>query len=124
MIRPAWPAWPIWIAAWGLLTIGCGDKSASVFEAYKNDPEAVQRGRSLFIGTCGGYCHASFPGPADAPYLFDCETLHGGRDEDMFAIIANGVPNTRMLSFKGKLPDGDADIYRLVAYISVNRKCS
>ena len=53
-----------------------------------------------------------------APYLFDCTWVHGsGGEQDIFDVIADGVPNTAMLGFRGKLPEGDADIWRLVAYI-------
>ena len=99
-----------------LLLGACG--SSTPADAYREDTEALKRGRALFVGTCAGYCHS----PAverTAPYLFDCTWLHGsGKDQELFDVIANGVPNTAMLGFQGKLPEGDADIWRLVAYIT------
>lgn len=93
-------------------------KSASTpADAYREDAEALKRGKALFVGTCAGYCHSPAVERA-APYLFDCTWLHGsGTDQELFDVIANGVPNTAMLGFQGKLPEGDADIWRLVAYI-------
>ena len=97
----------------------CGpSEPPSPADAFRNDPVAMQRGRLLFNGTCGGYCHGTSPGPRDAPYLFDCTWLHGGSDADIFRIISEGVPKTRMIAFGGNLPEGDADIWRLVAYIT------
>ena len=97
----------------------CGPgEPPSPADAVRSDPVAMQRGRLLFNGTCGGYCHGTSPGPRDAPYLFDCTWLHGGSDEDIFRVISEGVPKTRMVSFGGNLPEGDDDIWRLVAYIT------
>lgn len=97
----------------------CGrSEPPSPADAFRNDPVAMQRGRLLFNGTCGGYCHGMSPGPRDAPYLFDCTWLHGGSDQDLFRVIAEGVPNTRMVPFGASLPEGDDDIWRLVAYIT------
>lgn len=81
----------------------------------------MQRAKSLFVGTCAGYCHSTEPLNKDAPYLFDCTWQHGsGQDQEIFDVIAQGVPNTRMIAFKGKLPEGDDDIWRLVGYIKAS----
>ena len=102
----------------GLLALlGSACDKGSPAAAYASDVEALKRGKSIFVGTCGGYCHSTTPGPRDAPYLFDCVWKNGDRDEDIFAVIADGVPNTRMVSFRGALPDGDEDIWKLVAFI-------
>ena len=41
-------------------------------QLYLADPAALTRGKLLFTGSCGGYCHPTKPGNRDAPYLFDC----------------------------------------------------
>ena len=87
-------------------------------DAFRSDPEAIRRGKSLFVGTCAGYCHTTVPTDRDAPYLFDRIWQHGGTDQEIFDTIAGGVPGTTMIPFKGKLPQGDDDIWRLVAYIT------
>ena len=92
-------------------------------EQMLGNPADVKRGKSIFVGTCGAYCHSITKDFRDAPYLFDCEWLHGGADEQIFATISNGVPGTRMIGFKDKLPQGDDDIWRLVAYLKSERKC-
>lgn len=86
-------------------------------DAFRADPAALTRGQQLFNGVCAGYCHGLSPGPRDAPYLFDCTWLHGGRDADLFQTVSEGVPNTQMIAYGGVLPEGDDDIWRLVAYI-------
>ncbi len=113
-------------SSWGWLA-GClwvlgGCDAGSRADAFADDPAALKRARSIFTGTCGGYCHGATPGPRDAPYLFDCVWLHGGSDEEIHATIANGVPGTRMVGFAGALPEGEDDIWRLVAYIKAERK--
>src|SRR5205814_6258027 len=85
------------------------------------NPADVQRGKSLFAGTCGAYCHKMQPGPGDAPYLFDCDWLHGGSDQEIFHTITHGVPGTRMVPFGGAIPD--ADIWRIIAYLKSVSQC-
>ena len=92
------------------------------FAQAQTAPDA-QRGEQLFTALCSAYCHSRDPGQREAPYLFDCEWLHGGSEEDIFATISNGVPDTRMVPFGGKLPNGDADIDNLVVFIQANSRC-
>jgi mono/diheme cytochrome c family protein len=92
--------------------------------AYLRDPAAVDRGRKIFIGTCGAYCHSTHNVERDAPSLFDCEWKHGGSDAEIFKSIADGVPNTRMPAWKGALPLGDEDIWRVVAYLRSASTCA
>jgi mono/diheme cytochrome c family protein len=105
-----------------LLAAGCGE-AESPAAAYARDAAALRRGELLFAGVCGAYCHGLQPGVRDAPYLFDCEWKHGGADGDLFRVISQGVPGTRMPAFGGKLPEGDADLWRLVAYLRSRSRC-
>ena len=92
--------------------------------ALERDPAAVKRGKGLFIGTCGAYCHSLHDGArGDVPDLFDCAWKNGASDGEIFAIISNGVPGTRMVGFRNALPDGDADIWKLVAFLRVESDC-
>lgn len=88
-------------------------------------PADIARGRALFTGTCGAYCHRpSAPaGPAvsDAPSLFDCDWIHGGSDAQVFHTITHGVDGTRMVAFGGAIPD--ADIWRIIAYLRSASQC-
>ncbi len=84
---------------------------------YLDDAEALRRGEAVFSGTCGGYCHLIGSSNADAPNLFDCEWRHGGLNREIFSTIADGVPDTRMIGFGDKLPEGDDDIWKIVAFL-------
>jgi mono/diheme cytochrome c family protein len=118
-------------AALAFVIAGACAKSAPVSKpespavAFEHDPAAVKRGKGLFIGTCGAYCHSFHDGArGDVPDLFDCAWKNGASDEEIFLVISNGVPGTRMVGFKGALPDGDADIWKLVAFLRVESACA
>ena len=85
----------------------------------------MKRGKGLFIGMCGAYCHSLHDGArGDVPDLFDCAWKNGGSDEEIFRSISNGVPGTRMVGFAGVLPDGDTDIWKLVAFLRASSSCA
>lgn len=89
-------------------------------------PADIARGKALFTGTCGAYCHRpSTAGAAeansDAPSLFDCEWRHGGSDKEIFQTISHGVEGTRMVAFGGAIPDDD--IRRIIAYLHAASQC-
>jgi mono/diheme cytochrome c family protein len=84
-------------------------------------PADVARGKAIFVGTCGAYCHKMTNLQSDAPYLFDCDWLHGGSDEEIFHTITHGVPGTRMVQFGGAIPD--QDIWRIIAYLKSASEC-
>ena len=90
---------------------------------FAGDPAAVDRGRRIFIGTCGAYCHSAHNVERDAPSLFDCEWKHGGSDAEIFHSISAGVPGTRMPPWAGVLPQGDDDIWRVIAYLRSASTC-
>ena len=110
----------IWLP---ILFFGCGSPSetTSRADAFLSDPVAVQRGRSIFVGTCAGYCHKLSPEPSDAVYLFDCEWKHGGSDQQIFNTVTNGVPNTRMIAFGSNFPEGEDDLWKVIAFLKSNR---
>ena len=84
--------------------------------------QAVKRGEYLFKGACGAYCHSLTPELRDAPFLFDCSWIHGGSDDAIFKVIFSGVPDTRMPGFANMLPNGEDDIWQIVAYLKANRQ--
>jgi hypothetical protein len=110
----------IWLP---ILLIGCGSPSETTSRAdtFLSDPVAVQRGRSIFVGTCAGYCHKLSPEPSDAVYLFDCEWKHGGSDQQIFNTVTNGVPNTRMIAFGSNFPEGEDDLWKVIAFLKSKR---
>lgn len=99
-----------------------GAAAASPAAAYLDDPEAVAFGRRYFRAVCTGYCHSTQPGLVrDAPDLFDCDWRHGGTDEEVFRTIAEGVPDTEMLPFGGKLED--EVLWKIVAFLRAGSRC-
>ena len=92
-------------------------------DVYLEQPADLKRGRLLFTGTCGGYCHPTSPGNRDSPYLFDCNWKNGGSDGELFVSISAGVPGSRMPRYGGRLPERDQDIWRLIAYIRSKSAC-
>jgi mono/diheme cytochrome c family protein len=93
--------------------------------AFESDPAALKRGKSLFIGMCGAYCHSFHDGArGDVPDLFDCEWKNGQTDQQIFDIISNGVANTRMVGFKTMMPEGDTDMWKLVAFLRTESTCA
>ncbi len=84
---------------------------------YQEDPEALARGEAVFTGTCSGYCHGVNIAVNNTPNLFDCAWLHGGSNRDVFNTISNGVPGSAMVAFAGRLPEGDDDIWKIIAFL-------
>jgi mono/diheme cytochrome c family protein len=91
-------------------------------QAFMLDPVALERGEALFAGTCAGYCHALTPGDSDASFLFDCDWQHGDGDEEIFAVVSDGIPDTRMVGFGNNFPDGDDDKWKIIAYLRANQQ--
>ena len=94
---------------------------SSIVETFMADPAAVARGRALFIGSCSGYCHKLTTEPNDALFLFDAQWKHGGSDQEIFDTVTNGVPDTRMLGFGTSFPEGDDDLWKIIAYLRINQ---
>ena len=108
-----------------LTKCGEAEDAVSLADSYMTDPEAVKRGRLLFVGTCAGYCHKLTPERVDALFLFDCQWKHGSSDQAIFNTVTDGVPNTRMVGFGTNFPEGENDLWKIIAFIRTNRpQCS
>jgi mono/diheme cytochrome c family protein len=105
-----------------LAALACGREQ--IPSEIARDPAALERGRLIFVGTCGAYCHSLGPELRDAPDLFDCEWKHGGADADLFRSISQGVAGTRMPGFAGALPEGDADLWKVIAFLRSASRCA
>mgnify|MGYP006078669755 FL=1 len=108
-----------------LTKCGEAEDAVSLADSYMTDPEAVKRGRLLFVGTCAGYCHKLTPERVDALFLFDCQWKHGSSDQAIFNTVTAGVPNTRMVGFGTNFPEGENDLWKIIAFIRTNSpQCS
>ena len=91
-----------------------------IVAGYANDPAAVQRGQDLFLGSCVSFCHNLIeeePDQADALFLFDCRWTHAENNAGIFRIVKEGIPDTRMVGFGENFPEGDSDVWKIIAYI-------
>lgn len=98
---------------------------ATIVEGFMLDGAAVARGDALFEGSCAGFCHTREPTESDALFLFDCDWKHGGTDQEIFDIVTVGVPSTRMVGFGSNFPEGDDDLWKIIAFLRSNQQsCS
>lgn len=108
-----------------LFLLACGAEEQSTADTltpvdrYLGDPEALERGRAIYAGSCANFCH-EVETDNDAVDLFDCEWRHGHTAEDLFEIITRGIADTRMVGFGENFPEGEDDTWRLVAYMLAN----
>jgi mono/diheme cytochrome c family protein len=116
------------IMAAATLLVACGESGdvepaeLTVVQGFMADPAAVARGEALFVGTCAGYCHTLTPEDTDALFLFDCQWKHGGTDQNIFDTVTVGIPNTRMVGFGSNFPEGDDDLWKIIAFLRVNQQ--
>ncbi len=116
----------ILVSAFMGLLIACSEEVAgpaelTTVQAFMTDPAAIERGQALFLGSCSTYCHTLLPADTDALFLFDCEWKHGGEDQEIFDLVTTGVPDTRMVGFGSNFPEGDDDLWKIIAYLRANQ---
>ena len=46
----------------------------------------------------------------------------GNSDQEIFATVTTGVPATRMVGFGSNFPEGEDDLWKLIAYLRVNQQ--
>jgi mono/diheme cytochrome c family protein len=95
----------------------------SLKNPFAGNAEAITLGKAIFEATCAGYCHSTEASrrPGRCPNLFDCEWKYGNSDGAIFHSVAQGVPKTEMVGFKGKLPD--EILWKVVAYLRAASRC-
>ncbi len=79
------------------------------------DPAALEEGQALFRGLCSG-CHGGLGRGGKGPDLTDNRWIHGsGSDDDIAAVIRNGVPKTTMKKLGESLKE--EQIRKVIVYI-------
>jgi mono/diheme cytochrome c family protein len=119
----------IYLAA-SLSLIACSEQSVvpeladtAVVQAFMADAAAVARGQAIFEGSCASFCHAvELTAALEASFLFDCQWNHGSSDQDIFNTITSGVADTRMVGFGSNFPEGDDDLWKVIAYLRSNQQ--
>ncbi len=103
----------------------CGDAQSDVdaqpvtiVEGFMAESAALARGQAIFEGSCASFCHAMEPEEGlDAAFLFDCKWRHGSSDQEIFDVVTNGITGTRMVGFGSNFPEGDDDLWKVIAYL-------
>jgi mono/diheme cytochrome c family protein len=83
---------------------------------------SIAAGGAAYMKYCA-FCHnadAKGNGPlapkdSNPPNLTDATWTHGSTDGEIFTVISSGVPETKMIGFKGKMPD--QDLWHIVNYL-------
>lgn len=122
LIESSYIRLPWLLALLGLVACSEAPVEPTRVETFMADPAAVARGRSIFIGSCSGYCHRLNNEPSDALFLFDSQWKHGGSDQEIFNTVTNGVPETAMIGFGSNFPEGDDDLWKIIAFLRVNER--
>lgn len=92
-------------------------------QAFMADASALARGQAIFEGSCASFCHTMEPeAELDASFLFDCQWNHGSLDQEIFDTVTNGVVGTRMVGFGSNFPEGDDDLWKVIAYLRSNQQ--
>jgi mono/diheme cytochrome c family protein len=86
-------------------------------------PASVTAGAAAYKKYCA-FCHgvdAKGNGPlapkdSNPPDLTDATWTHGSTDGELFTVITTGAgPNSKMVGFKGKMPD--QDLWNIINYL-------
>ena len=105
---------------------GQGRAAAPTAKSIKNPVKptaaSVTAGAAAYKKFCA-YCHGAegkgdgplAPEGSNPPNLTDAEWVHGSSDGEIFTVIANGVADSKMLKFKGKIPD--QNIWHIVNFL-------
>ncbi len=94
----------------------------TIVEQYMNDDLALLRGEAIYAGSCASFCHGLTPEIAgeefgSAANLFDCQWKHGGTDDEIFNNVVTGISGTAMVGFGSNFPEGDDDLWKLIAFL-------
>jgi cytochrome c oxidase cbb3-type subunit 3 len=76
--------------------------------------EQIEKGKASFMANCAA-CHGKLGEGTVGPNLTDEYWKHGGKFEDIFKVVREGVPAKGMIAWKGKL--SDQDILEVSTYI-------
>jgi cytochrome c oxidase cbb3-type subunit 3 len=82
--------------------------------AMSKTPGTVDEGKQVFASTCAP-CHRADAGGNIGPNLTDDFWLHGGKPQNIFGCVHDGVPAKGMPTWGPQL--GDAKVAAVVAYV-------
>ena len=82
--------------------------------ALSKVPATVEQGKSVFTSTCA-QCHRADGGGNIGPNLTDDSWLHGGKPQNIWGCVHDGVPQKGMPAWGPQL--GDEKVAAAVAYV-------
>jgi cytochrome c oxidase cbb3-type subunit 3 len=82
--------------------------------ALSKTPATVEDGRQVFVSTCAA-CHRADAGGNIGPNLTDEYWIHGGKPQDIWGCVHNGVPAKGMPTWGPQI--GEAKVASVVAYV-------
>lgn len=103
------------------VAVGKPVEELTTVQKFMASPEAVARGKALFVGSCVDYCHTLEPANSDATFLFECDWLQLQEDAAIAETIRSGIPFTRMVGFGFNFPDNENDVWKLIAFLRSNQ---
>ena len=103
-------------------TKGGNPAAAKVKNPVASTPASIKAGNTAFMKYCA-FCHntdAKGNGPlapkdSNPPNLVDATWIHGSTDGEIFDVMSIGAKDTKMVGFKGKMPD--ADLWNIINYL-------
>ena len=93
----------------------------SLLDAYMQNPMAVERGATIYSGTCAQFCHDAEPRVGEEVNLFDCQWRFGNTADEIFQITTSGIPGTRMVGYGNNFPEGKQDLWKVIAFIKTKQ---
>jgi cytochrome c oxidase cbb3-type subunit 3 len=91
-----------------------GALPAEALLALSKTPATVEQGHEVFTTTCAP-CHRGDGGGNIGPNLTDGYWLHGGKPQNIWSCVHDGVPTKGMPTWGPQL--GDAKVASVVAYV-------
>lgn len=104
-------------------TRGGNAAARAVKNPVATTPASVTAGAAAYKKYCA-FCHGAdakgngplAPKDSNPPNLTDNTWVHGSTDGEIFTVIANGAgADSKMVGFKGKMPD--QDLWHIVNYL-------
>lgn len=91
-----------------------GPVSAAALLAMSKDAKAVEAGKQTFTTTCAA-CHKADGGGAIGPNLTDSAWIHGGKPDEIYETVSEGMPDKQMPPWGPVL--GAEKVQQVVAYV-------
>lgn len=97
-----------------MIKSGKSPNSEKALVAMSKDAAAIEAGKAVFTANCAS-CHAQKAEGLVGPNLTDKYWIHGGKAENIFKVVAEGVLPKGMPAWKASI--GESKVREVTAYI-------